>query len=234
MRYICTGRVHPERAAVSFSRIELGLADGSKVVASCDSSQLTVLLDSPSLDGWIAAQIMADDMANVVIGALGFSLGSGYSVELVQVTEEDGTAHVFGVRPSGDTSESTLAFEPMVEVFNRALRLAGRDVFFRLALRDYRRAITDVTDCATYCYRAIEGMKGAFVFRTGKDQWTDMHSALGTDRVTIESTVKAFADPVRHGNWLNAKHTNKFQRWEMLCLTKDILLKYLNYSEPTS
>jgi hypothetical protein len=234
MKYICTGRVHPERADVSFSRIEMKLEGGGNAVASCDASQITVLLEAPSLDGWIAAHIMAGDIASLVVGALGFSLGSGYSVELLQVTEANGTPHVFGVRPEGERLGQTLGMNPHIPAFNRAIRLSGRDVFFRLALQDYLRAITDVKDCATNCYRAIEGIKSAFVFKTGVDRWDDMHSTLATDRNAITGTVKQYADAVRHGNWVSAKSTNKIERWKMLSLTRDILVKYMDYAEPTT
>ncbi len=207
---------------------------GDGAVASCDASQVTVVLDAPSLDGWISAYIMAEDVANIVVGALGFSLGSGYSVELLQVTEADGTPHVFGVRPEGEKPGQTLGMDPHIPAFDRAIRLCGRDVFFRLAVRDYLGAITQVKDCATHCYRAIEGIKSAFVFKTGVDRWDDMHSTLATDRNAITSTVKQYADAVRHGNWVNAKQTDKVQRWKMLSLTRDILVKYMDYAEPAT
>ena len=231
-KYFVTGRVQPERANISFGPVTMTLDGGGTVVASCDASQITVLLDIPTLDGWITAKLAADDFANVVIGALGFSLGSGYWVELIQVTEEDGTPHVFGVRPGGDAPGETLGFEPHIEVFNRALRLSGRDVFFRLAVRDFLYGVTDETDCATYCYRAVEGIKAAFVLRSGIDRWDEMHAALRTDRETITTTIKDYADPVRHGNWINAKRTDRFIRWRMLVLTRDILLRYLNHVAP--
>lgn len=232
-KYIITGRVHPERADISFSRIEMRLDDGQSAVASCDSSQVTLILDMPKLDGWIAAMITGEDIATIIVGALGFSLGSGYSVELIQITEEDGTPHVFGVRPTDPTSGVTLAVEPQIDVFNRAFRLSGQNLFFRLAVRDYLHAITDVKDCATYCYRAIESIKSAFVLKTGVDSWDEMHKVLGTDRDSITSVVKDYADPVRHGNWIEAKYTDKFIRYRMLELTKDILAKYLNHEQPT-
>ena len=234
MNYICTGHVHPERADISFSRIEMTFGSNYKAVASCSASQVTVVLDSAAVDGWIGAQIVAADVAGIVVGALGMSLGSGYSVEILQVTEPDGTPHVFGVRPSSETSQQTLGFDPHLPIFNRAFRLSGRDVFFRLAVRDYLRAITAVGDCATYCYRAIEGLKSAFVFQTGIERWDDMHAALGTDRSSIEATIKDYADPIRHGNWVNAKPTNKHERWKMLMLTRTILEKYLDYAEPAT
>jgi len=186
-------------------------------------------LEFTSIDGWATAYITAEHFALIVIGALGFSLGSGYSVELIQVIEENGTPHVFGVRPTGGTPDQTLGFDPHGPIFNRAFQLANQNIFFRLALRDFLRGINDPTDCATYCYRAIESIKSAFVFKTGNDRWDDMHAALGTDRATIDAKIKDFADPVRHGNWVNAPPTDGNIRWQMLLLTRNILSKYLDY-----
>ena len=61
-----------------------------------------------------------------------------------------------------------------------------------------------------------------------------MHSTLGTDRTVITNTVKQYADTVRHGNWIRAKPTTKMERWRMLCLARDILVKYMDYAEPTT
>ena len=229
MRYVVTGRVHPERADISFSTVEWQIPNDGRVIAHCDSSQITICLELSSIDGWATAYIAAEHFAIIIVGAVGFSLGSGYSVELIQVTEESGIPQVFGVRPSGATPEQTLGFDPNGPVFNRAFQLANRNIFFRLAVRDFLRAINDPTDCATYCFRAIEGIKSAFISKTGKDRWDDMHAALGTDRATIDSTIKDFADPVRHGNWVDAKSTDGETRWKMLLLTRNILLSYLNH-----
>jgi hypothetical protein len=232
MKCIVTGRVHPERANISFGVVQGATESGGTLSASCDASQITVSVDLPDLDGWISAHIQAEDFAGIAVGALGFSLGTGYWVELIQVTEEDGTPHVFGVRPTGELPGETLAVQPEEHGFARALRLSGRDVFFRIAVRDYLRAVRETSDCAAYCYRAIEGIKSSFVLKSGNDRWDEMHAALATDKSSITTTVKAFADAVRHGNWVNAKSTNSLQRWQMLKLTKEILEKYLDLNEP--
>jgi hypothetical protein len=234
MRYVVTGRVHPERANISFSRIEWQIQGDGRAIASCDASQITVVLEFQSIDGWTSAFIAAEQLAHIMVCSLGFSLGSGYSVELIQVTEEDGTPHVFGVRPKGSAPDQTLGFEPYGPVLNRAFQLANRNIFFRLALRDYLRAINDMADCATYCFRAIESIKSSFVSKTGVDRWDDMHRALGTDRASITATVKDFAVPIRHGNWVNAKSTDGVTRWKMLQLTRDILIKYLDHENPAT
>lgn len=95
--------------------------------------------------------VEAEELASVVVGALGFSLGCGYSVKLIQITEEDGTPHVWGVQPENPERQGdTLGYNPHQEIFNRTLRLAARDVYFRMAIRDYLQAINDIGDCAMY------------------------------------------------------------------------------------
>jgi hypothetical protein len=183
-------------------------------------------LDDPKIDGYTTAFVNAEHFAQIVASALGFSLGSGYSVEVIQVIEETGRSHVFGVRPEG------LKFEHYEPIFQRVFELASVNLFFRLALRDYIRAITDTTDCATHCFRAIEAIKSAFEFQTRLKGWADMHAALGTEEETITKVVKVYADPVRHGNWAAAKATDTSTRMQMLSLTRDILNRYLDYARP--
>jgi hypothetical protein len=113
-------------------------------------------MELKSVGDFVSAHIRAESFTQIVVGALGFSLGSGYSIELIQVVEENGTPHVFGVRPTFGAKNETLGFAPHDLIFSSAFQLSNQDVFFRLALRDYLRAIVDSTDCATYCYRAIE------------------------------------------------------------------------------
>jgi len=227
MKYIATGRVHPERADVTFGPVRWHIPARGSVAASCESSQLTVSLDLPEIDGFISAYIVAEQFAYIAVGALGFALGTGYSCELIQVIEEGGAPHVFGVRPSYGPEKATLGFADHQTTLQEAFSLATKDVYFRLALRDYLRAITDAQDCATYCYRAIESLKTSLASAAGDRSWSHMHSALGTDEDTITKLVKDFADPIRHGNWTNARASSVEDRWQMLKLTRDILFRYL-------
>ena len=232
MRYIATGRVHPERADIRFNPIEWQIPDYGRVVARCEASQITVVIEATAIVGWPTAGIAAEHFAAIVVGALGFSLGSGYYVEVLQVMEEDGTPHVFDVRPAGAAPDDTLGFDPNGPLFHRALQLATANVFFRLALRDFLRGLKDPIDCAMYCYRAIESIKAACVFKAGGDGWEDMHAALGADRASIDATIKRFVDPVRRGSWIEAPTTDANTRWQMLVLTRDILLKFLDLELP--
>jgi hypothetical protein len=99
MRYVMSGRVHPERADVSFSPQTWERASGESVTVSCESSQIAVHANLVGVDDHVDAFIVADQVVQAVVSAFGFALGTGYAVELVQVVEERGTAHVFGVRP---------------------------------------------------------------------------------------------------------------------------------------
>jgi hypothetical protein len=228
MRYIVTGRAHPERANISFELVNVSISATEFISAKCESSQLSVVVNVDAVDGTTSAFVTAEHFAQTVVSSLGFALGCGYSVEMIQVIDQEGKALVFGVAPGN------LQFDHPDLLFNRALRLALEDLFFRLAVRDFMTAITESVDCATYCYRAIESIKSAFAFRTGQDRWDDMHAALQTDRKTIEDRVKDFADPIRHGNWAAIKPTSAAERNVMLVLTRDILYRYLEHVQPAA
>ena len=98
MRYIVTGRVHPERADVHFNIPTMEPATGGSISVHCEASQLTVVLENQDIDGARSAFLMAEQVAQTFISSLGFSLGTGYVVELLQVIEETGAVHVFGTR----------------------------------------------------------------------------------------------------------------------------------------
>lgn len=128
MRYIATGRVHPERCAVTFSRIEMSIPNGGKAYVSSDSSLLTIIIDDDDLDGRHAAVIQAEQLASLVVNVLAYSLGFGYRVEISQIVQEDGQAFVYGATAIADGA-SALGFEEYSPIFNRMLFLAGRDFF---------------------------------------------------------------------------------------------------------
>lgn len=234
MKYYVTGRVMPERTAVSFPRMKFVHDEDGIADVSCDSSQLSILIDSPKLAGHLDAKLSAQQAAGIIINALGFSLGCGYTVEISEVTSEDGNSVVFGVAPSTVNGISHLAFDKEHNVFIRSLHLSSTNIFFRFAVRDYLRALIDEIDCAYYCYRAIESIKSGFEYETSLNGWILMHEKLGTNAIDIKTKIKDFADPTRHGNWIKIKATNVDKRWEILTYTKDLLDKYLTYCESTA
>ncbi|MSQ33862.1 MAG: hypothetical protein EXR60_05540 [Dehalococcoidia bacterium] len=226
MKYVIFGRVLPERAGVWFTPQVWRSPAGDSITISCDASQLSINADLTSAGGYVDAFIMAEQVAQAVVSALGFALGTGYSVELLQVVTETGDPHTFGLRPGN------LQFDQDRPVFLQAAELARKDVFFRLALRDYVQAIGQTMDCAHYCYRAIEAIKAAFEANAQGDGWPKMHETIGTTRDEIDAAVKNYADPARHGNWAAFKSTTAAERNKMLEFTRGILARYLKWKLP--
>ena len=226
MKYVVTGVVHPERANVNISHPPMHPSTGGEIAIRCEASQLTIVLTDQPVDGYIAAFILAEHLAQAVISALGFSLATGYVVEIVQVIEESGEAHVFGVRTPD------LVFDMHEETFTASANLVANDFAFRMALADYVNALRDSYRCASLCFRAIEAIKSGFGPGKDGEQWNRMHAALGTSRNTIDTDVKAFADAVRHGDWANLIPTNAQQRLDMLRVTRDVLARYLRFRQP--
>lgn len=67
----------------------------------------------------------------MVTDALGMFLGTGYSVEMIQIIEDNGDPHVFGVRPL-DADGKTLGFAQEEQLFEQVLKMSAADVFFSL------------------------------------------------------------------------------------------------------
>jgi hypothetical protein len=56
-----------QRADISFTPIEWQVPGGGRIVASCDSSQIAVVLEIGSVDGWGTAYVNAEHFAMIVI-----------------------------------------------------------------------------------------------------------------------------------------------------------------------
>ena len=230
MIYVCTGRVHPERAGVWFTDRELKFPEGWRAKAVCTGSQIIITLVNPPWPNDLdIACTIAKDIAEFHVAALGFSLGLGYSVEIFQVTDQNGNSKIFGAAPLGGEQYETLQIAPdHLPIFKQATDMS-ENTYFRLAIRDYVKAITDVMLGAFYCYRCLEAIRSAFPGNTESDQWDAMHAALETDRNTIQKMVKQYADPLRHGNWEKTKPVTLSNHNQILRFTRDILVRYMDH-----
>ena len=101
MKYIMFGRVVPERANVWLKTQVWILDGGGSVSVSCDASQITINADLPAINGYVDAFMIGEQVAEAVFSVFGFALGTGYSVEILQVVTEAGECHTFGVRFEG-------------------------------------------------------------------------------------------------------------------------------------
>ncbi|ASJ96509.1 hypothetical protein [Shewanella marisflavi] len=222
MKFYISGKVLPERAAVYFSEIKMDMQKHGCMRISCDAGQLNAIFDTPNND-IVSAKLTVEHNAQLIVSALGFSLNCGYSVEVINVfsSEETDRSTVFGVK--ADTEND---FDQN-KVFNAALFFSTKNVYFRMALRDYMRAINDSMDCAFYCYRALEAITKSYSIGQGSQGWLDLHKDLDTNREDVDNKITRFASPIRHGRWAEAQSTTSAQRLEMLTYTQDVLLKFL-------
>lgn len=217
MRFTIVGRVYPENAAVWFKRIESPTVGGGHFCAECQFSQLYVDFQDPKVSDLDSVKITAENLAQTYVGAIGFANGANYSVDITQVIREDGLSHCYGPK------DESLAFNDET-TFLECASLAGEESYFRFAVLDYCKSITNQIECGFYCYRAIEAIKCAF-----QDDWSKMHASLGTTKAEIETIVKIKADAIRHGNWSAIPITTHADRCAARRLTRDILHKYLKY-----
>jgi len=222
MKYYISGKVLPERAAVQFQEISMDMKQNGYMKITCDAGQLNAVFETP-IDDIVSAKLTVEHNAQMIVSALGFSLNCGYSVEIINVftSGEEDKPTVFGVK--ADTKNE---FE-QTKVFNDALLFSSDNVYFRMALRDYMRAITDNMDCAFYCYRALEAITKSYNSGQGSQGWLDLHKDLGTNRQEVDDKITNFSSPIRHGRWVEAKSTNSAQRMAMLTYTQGVLLKFL-------
>ena len=100
----------------------------------------------------LRAQHIAIDLANTFVGALGLALDLAYSVEIVQVIDPNGLLHISGVGYEDGQTDQASKYHRGVDI-GRELKLSIRDSHFRMAIRDYLRAITAELDCPFLCYR---------------------------------------------------------------------------------
>jgi len=223
MKYFISGKVIPERAAVHFSEIVLDMNQHGKLKVICAAGQINAIFETP-IEDIVSAKLTVEHNVQMIVSALGFSLNCGYSVEIINVFEsgKEDKAIVFGVKAEtkNELNQS--------EVFNESLHFSVKNVYFRMALKDYMRAITDTTDCAFYCYRALEAITKSYHTGQGSQGWLDLHKDLETNREDVDSKITSFASATRHGRWAEAISTTSAQRIEMLAYTQKTLLKFLN------
>lgn len=224
MKFIATGRVHPERAEVNISQF-FESNEVASIRMYVGASQIVIHIDDPRIECVRSAHTISEHYAQAMVSSLGLANGCGYTAEITQILDYEFGVQVIGV------GEEELASEEHDMVFNNALRLTFRDPFFRFALLDYTSAITDKLGCANSCFRVFESLAKAIDgSKRDKYNWEQFHLALGTDKATIDRLVKNFADPVRHGNWVELADMTWDNRAEMLVFTKDVLIRYIAYA----
>lgn len=234
-RYIFTGVIHPERAAVNVSTtgwtLQGAAADISgQLTVSIAVSQLLAVFDSET-EAFDLSTLKnhVTDAVRVVVDAVGYLNGCGYVVEIVQlVGPTTNQPIVFGVdipalRPTDPDLSAPLT--QMMQIFEDP-----RGSYLQRCLADLREAIRSPKDTAFFCYRGIESLRQFFVLGenipSDKASWERFRAALGVDRATVDY-VKEFADPVRHGA---SKPISDAERAEVFRKTWSVVARFIDFA----
>lgn len=233
--YIFTGRVIPERALLDISEVPL------KVLASEDvpegdlfieviKSQISIrFMASGEVGNVFTLRNIIEDAARMLLDTAGYFAGYGYDMEIVQMLRSDSAEkYVFGIDVPALAGICEKAGLTVNDIFAALSKSDG--YYLRHALADVREAIKSPKDTGFFCYRAIESLKNCCVARdrvTGEDAaWELFRNSLSISKQEIME-IKSFADPVRHGNYLQAKPMTDTDRADVFTKTWDIINKYI-------
>lgn len=235
IQYTFFGKVHPERCNVSIPefRAQIEALDNGitgELRYSISLSQVTATFNCVTpVSNIFTLKNYAEDAIRVALDALGYTLGCGYDLEIIQMIDSLGNHPVvFGVGISKlekSASEAGLKFENILDVFKDS-----KGGYLQRCLADLREAIRAPKDTGFFCYRAIESLRQYFIHETGardeKVSWEELRSELGIHRTEIER-VKTLADPVRHGYTVAITAD---QRDEITMLTWKIVNQFIKYA----
>lgn len=240
--YIFGGRVLPERVVVTISEFKFdvpashGIPEGTLFIEILASQILARFVCQTELEVEFTLRNLIEDASKSLLDALGFYKGYAYDVEIVHVVRPDTSGkRVFGIdipvlKDICDSEGVTLG-----HVLAGVLAPSG--IYFRRALADLREAIKSPQDTGFFCYRAVESlMRGSATRQRPVPQdsaaWSSFRSIYHIDRKDIDD-IKQFADPVRHGNYLQSQPMTDQDRAGMLKKAWKIVNQYLRVENPT-
>lgn len=206
--YIFTGKVLPERAAVSVTtplqlKVQAKDADVEfKATISIAVSQVSVVVKTSEETVDIGTlRNYVEHFVRSVIDAYGYISGRGYDIETTSVIKQDGSQIVFGVEVAeleATQGERPVSFHDLCGPDG----LVYRSEHLRRALADLREAIRSPLDTGFFCFRAIEGIRQSFIEDEDgtdtKPSWDRLREALRIDRSWFKE-IEEFALPQRHG-----------------------------------
>lgn len=209
--YVLAGKVLPERAAVTVSRISYQVSSGSDVPQSdleleIQLSQIYARLVCPSpIQNIFTARNIVLDIARSTLDVAGFLGARGFDVEITHFIPADGS-------PPTTFDYSIPALNEVLSTCElthyNLLRLSwtSNGWYITRSLGDFRLAMLSAMDTGFFCYRAIETLMH-FHARSSENapdqketkQWEAFRDYHGISKEDI-FWIKKFADPIRHGN----------------------------------
>ena len=233
------GIVHPERAAVTISEItqDLSLADGvnlGRLTLKISASQLNAILETALHDvDIVTLRNSLLPRIESLVDNLGFNLGCGYQVEIVQaINAHTGDVTVFGVgleflQGRFDLEELQIRFKKIAFLCKEI-----EGVYFQRTLALLRNAIRSPFETGLYCFMAIESLRNIYCLQSDLDpekdkakSWNLLRNDLSVTKEFIEQNIKAYADVIRHGG---IRPFTELERITVLKSTWELIEKYIN------
>jgi hypothetical protein len=231
--YHFSGKVIPDRAGVTFLPATFHVDGGADVPPSSlliqiIVSQIFARLTCPSpIVNHKTARNMVEDSVRAILDAYGFVFARGYEVEITQYFAiEPMDDYVYGVDFGALEGRAvTAGLSPQHLLY---LMSTPSSWFFRRALSDFREALRNSTDTGFFCFRAVETLMQQHASTrpptNDKAKWIAFREYYGVSEDQIRQ-VKAFADPVRHGNGLQLLEMTSADTIRVFELAWDIGIK---------
>jgi hypothetical protein len=230
--YTLTGLIHPERADVNVSHTTIEFeGNKGKLGFSIYKSKIAFTYqanEALSPEEVNNLKLVAEENIRAVVDSLGFLIGCGYDVEIIQGIDNQHDGHfVFGVEEVYLKELNFIEQVPVLELITITNSEYG--IYLKRCFGDLRLAIRSSKDSPFYCYRAIECLM--YYFKTDditkKQAWEAFRNELNIDMTEI-MTIKDSSDPLRHGN---PKERLDYDRRVLLSNTWGIVIKFIQFSK---
>ena len=235
MKYIFTGRVYPERAALTLPEVrgEVVAEDvdfKGVIKASVLVSQINIELESDSKHSVTDLKNTVEAFVHTMVDVYGYLKGYSYSVEISSVyIPETGYTEVFGV----DVVKITQDEKNRPLNYNDTIQLALKTPILYMILKDLRDAIKRPYDTFFHCRRATETIAKHFTKSGNKEKgWKDTIKTLSLNENDVKEIKTAGGDQ-RHGVYESVSGEKRvdimMKTWRVI----DKFIEYLKTQEPT-
>ncbi len=239
------GRVHPERANLTFSGLPaitirlVGLRINATLLISIDRSQISVEFksDSDIHPDWVfEIRNYVEENVSTLVDSIGFFEGCSYQVEMTQcIMPGIPRPIIFG---RGERALSgimqILSFPPKGKHeslnFIKSVELAINDNCLNLAIADCRRAIQTPHYTTMYCFKALENIR--VFFQSDKENANDAERKKAFQTLEEKLNIKNNSIPKmqqkggapRHGM---VGYTSGEDREKYLIFTWKVIERYI-------
>ncbi|MDP5191597.1 hypothetical protein [Rheinheimera baltica] len=230
--YTLTGLIHPERADVNVSHTTIEFeGNEGKVGFSIYKSKIAFTYQSNralNSEGFNKLKLFAEDNVRAVVDSLGFLIGCGYDVEIIQGIDNQHDCHlVYGVEETYLKELNFIEQVPAMELIKIGNSEFG--IFIKRCFSDLRLAIRSSKDSPFYCYRAIECLMHYFKVDgiEKKKAWEEFRAMLD---ISLDDVmyIKDLSDPLRHGN---PNEKLNYDRKLLLISTWEMVFKFIKFSK---